>query len=217
MGGFTAQEFHFGEFILDHSRYRLQRGARLLRLEKLPMELLILLVQRRGELVSREEIAERLWRKDVFVDVDHSINTAIRKIRIVLRDDPEKPRFIETVVGKGYRFALPVTCNGDCNPEVQPLPSPVQVGLAPAVLSSDKKAVSVRLRLLTGTVSILALVIVGFVLNRGGVAKGAGQPTIKSLAVLPLKNLSGDPGQQYFVDGLTDALTADLAKLGLCG
>jgi TolB-like protein/DNA-binding winged helix-turn-helix (wHTH) protein len=214
VGGFTAQEFHFGEFILDHSRYRLQRGARLLRLEKLPMELLILLVQRRGELVSREEIAERLWRKDVFVDVDHSINTAIRKIRIVLRDDPEKPRFIETVVGKGYRFALPVTCNGDCNPEVQPLPSPVQVGLAPAVLSSDKKAVSVRLRLLTGAVSILALVILGFVLNRGGVAKGAGQPTIKSLAVLPLKNLSGDPAQQYFVDGLTDALTVDLAKLG---
>ena len=63
------------------------------------MELLILLVQRGGELVSREEIAERLWGKDVFVDVDHSINTAIRKIRQVLKDDPEKPRFVETVVG----------------------------------------------------------------------------------------------------------------------
>ena len=72
------------------------------------MELLILLVQRRGELVSREEIARCLWSKDVFLDVDHSINTAVRKIRIVLRDDPEKPRFVETVVGKGYRFAAPV-------------------------------------------------------------------------------------------------------------
>ena len=113
-GGFTPQEFQFGEFTLDESRYRLQRGTHYLRLEKLPMDLLILLVQRHGELVSREEIAGRLWGKDVFVDVDHSINTAVRKIRVALRDDPEKPRFVETVVGKGYRFSAPVTCrNGD--------------------------------------------------------------------------------------------------------
>src|SRR5262244_2719572 len=97
-GGLTAEEFHFGNFTLDQSRYRLQRGERLLRLEKLPMELLILLIERNGELVSREEIADRLWGKDVFVDIDHSINTAVRKIRFVLRDDPEKPRFVETVV-----------------------------------------------------------------------------------------------------------------------
>src|SRR5450755_5114347 len=112
-GGLTAQEFEFGDFTLDQSRYRLQKGERLLRLEKLPMELLILLVQRGGELVSREEIAERLWGKDVFVDVDHSINTAVRKIRLALKDDPEKPRFVETVVGKRYRFAAPVTCNSE--------------------------------------------------------------------------------------------------------
>jgi DNA-binding winged helix-turn-helix (wHTH) protein len=97
----------------------------LLRLEKLPMELLILLVQRRGELVSRDDIAGCLWGKDVFLDVDHSINTAIRKIRVALRDDPEKPRFVETVVGKGYRFAATVTCNnGDSNPQMQPPPPP---------------------------------------------------------------------------------------------
>src|SRR5664280_3258383 len=121
-GGCTAQEFQFGDFTLDQSRYRLQRGERLVRLEKLPMELLILLVQRRGELVSREEIAKRLWSKDVFLDIDHSINTAIRKIRQALKDDPEKPRFVETVVGKGYRFAAPLICNnGDSTPEVQPL------------------------------------------------------------------------------------------------
>ena len=103
LGELTPQAFHFGDFTLDRSRYRLQRGDRVLRLEKLPMELLILLVEHRGELISREEIAERLWGKDVFVDIEHSINTAIRKVRQVLRDDPEKPRFIETVVGKGYR------------------------------------------------------------------------------------------------------------------
>ena len=132
-GGSTAQEFHFAEFTLDQSSYRLQRGERLLRLEKLPMELLILLVQRHGELVSREEIAQRLWGKDVFLDIDHSINTAIRKIRVALRDDPEKPQFVETVVGKGYRFAAQVICkNGDANLQAPPLPSPVQVRTDPA-------------------------------------------------------------------------------------
>ena len=73
------------------------------------MELLILLVQRPGELVSRDEIASSLWGKDVFLDVDHSINTAVAKIRTALRDDPDKPRFVETVVGKGYRFVASVT------------------------------------------------------------------------------------------------------------
>ena len=137
-GGITAQVLHFGDFTLDQSRYRLERGERLLRLEKLPMELLILLVQRGGELVSREEIAERLWGKDVFVDVDHSINTAVRKIRLALRDDPEKPRFVETVVGKGYRFAAPVICsNGDSNPQAQPLPSPAQSASGDPVLKRD--------------------------------------------------------------------------------
>ena len=111
-----SQKFQFGDFTLDKSRYRLQRGERLLRLEKIPMELLLVLVEHGGELVSREEIAKRLWDRDVFLDVDHSINTAVRKIRTALRDDSEKPRFVETVVGKGYRFAAPVISgNGDPN------------------------------------------------------------------------------------------------------
>jgi Tol biopolymer transport system component/DNA-binding winged helix-turn-helix (wHTH) protein len=155
--GFTLQEFHFGDFTLDQSRYRLQRGTHLLRLEKLPMELLILLVQRRGDLVSREEIAGCLWGKDVFLDVDHSINTAVRKIRVVLRDDPEKPRFIETVVGKGYRFASPVTCNnGNANPQVQPR-APAQVPSELAVVSTQKRLLSIRLWVLLAVAAILAV------------------------------------------------------------
>src|SRR6266567_5997662 len=119
-GGVTAQEFHFGDFTLDQSSYRLQKGERLLRLEKLPMELLILLVQRHGELVSRDEIAGHIWGWDVFLDVDHSINTAIRKIRQALHDDPEKPRFLETIIGKGYRFTAPVTLsNANSDPAAQ--------------------------------------------------------------------------------------------------
>jgi TolB-like protein/DNA-binding winged helix-turn-helix (wHTH) protein/Flp pilus assembly protein TadD len=184
------------------------------------MELLILLVQRRGELVSREEIAGCLWGRDVFLDVDHSINTAIRKIRVVLRDDPEKPQFVETVIGKGYRFAAPVISNnGDSNPQVQPPPSPAQVAQspevvpAPPVLSGRARALPLRLKLILGVVAVLVLLSLALVLNRGVGAKGTIQPAIKSLAVLPLKNLSGDPTQEYLADGMTEALIGRLSRI----
>ena len=213
-GRFTAQEFQFGDFTLDQSRYRLQRGEHLLRLEKLPMELLILLVQRRGELVSRDEIAERLWGKDVFVDVDHSINTAIRKIRLALRDDPEKPSFVETVVGKGYRFAAPVICNnGDSTPEVQPLPLPVQVTPVPAAHSKEARHISARLWMMLAGVAALTIFIVALTLFRGRAAKSTRPPPIKSLAVLPLKNLSGDPTQDYLAEGMTEDLIGRLSRI----
>ena len=96
--------FEFGDFKLDCSRFELCRAGRSLKLERKPMELLILLAERNGDLVTRSEIAERLWDREVFVDSEHGINTAIRKIRQVLRDDPEQPRFLVTVTGKGYRF-----------------------------------------------------------------------------------------------------------------
>ena len=86
---------------LDLTRYELRRGGRAERLEKLPMELLIFLAERRGQLVTRAEILDRLWGKDVFVEADSAINTAVRKVRRALGDDPDNPRFLETVVGKG--------------------------------------------------------------------------------------------------------------------
>src|SRR3984893_12899292 len=89
---------------LDLGRYELRRGRDAVRLEKIPMELLILLADKQGQLVRREEIIERLWGRDVFLDTEQGINTAIRKIRRALRDDAEQPRYLQTVVGKGYRF-----------------------------------------------------------------------------------------------------------------
>src|ERR1700730_2268587 len=97
----------FAEFELDGGRYELRRGDRVLKLEKIPMELLTLLAESNGRLVSRDEIVEKIWGKDVFVDTEHGINTAIRKIRQVLGDDPEQPRFVQTVTGKGHRFIAP--------------------------------------------------------------------------------------------------------------
>jgi DNA-binding winged helix-turn-helix (wHTH) protein len=96
-------------FELDLARYELRRDGRVERLEKLPMELLILLAERRGQLVTRAEILERLWGRDVSLSTDAAINTAVRKVRRALGDDPDAPRFLETIVGKGYRFVGAIT------------------------------------------------------------------------------------------------------------
>jgi DNA-binding winged helix-turn-helix (wHTH) protein len=100
--------FRFGEFHLDIAAYALSRAGKRIRLEKMPMELLILLVGNAGTLVDRSTIQAALWGSDVFVEHDSAINTAVRKIRQALDDDADKARFVETVVGKGYRFIAPI-------------------------------------------------------------------------------------------------------------
>jgi DNA-binding winged helix-turn-helix (wHTH) protein/tetratricopeptide (TPR) repeat protein len=100
----AADLVRFEDFELDLRSYQVRWSGRTLRLERIPMEVLFLLVERRGQLVTREAIIEKLWGKNVFLDTDNAINTAVRKIRQVLKDDPEQPRFIQTVTGRGYRF-----------------------------------------------------------------------------------------------------------------
>ena len=104
----SRSRFRFGEFELDISAYELRRGGQPVHLERHPMDLLILLVERRRQLVSRADIAKRLWDSSVFVDVEMGVNTAIRKLRQALRDSRESPAFVETISGKGYRFIAPV-------------------------------------------------------------------------------------------------------------
>ena len=108
MVSYSRETFRFGDFALDVAGYQLRHNGRPVRLERQPMDLLILLVERRLQLVSRSEIVDRLWGKDVFVDVETGVHTAIRKIRQALHDSPEAPVFVETVSGKGYRFIAPV-------------------------------------------------------------------------------------------------------------
>lgn len=103
-----SESFRFAGYELDLTAYALRRAGQTVKLEKLPMEVLSLLVQRAGALVARSEIEAALWGTTVFVDRDAAINTAIRKIRHALRDDAARPRFVETVVGKGYRFVASV-------------------------------------------------------------------------------------------------------------
>lgn len=201
--------FQFADFELDLARYELRHAGSPVKLEKIPMELLILLIRRKGELVSRGEINEKLWGKDVFVDVEQGINTAIRKIRQALHDDPEEPRFVQTVVGRGYRFIPAVREEGPGAEQEAPL----QAVAAPAI-PSPRPGSPLRLAWMGAA---LLLVVALIALNVGGLrtrlfSKAA--PPIRSLAVLPLENLSADAAQEYFADGLTDELITQLAKQG---
>lgn len=103
----SDKKVRFDDFELDFARFQLYRSGNPVRLEGLPLQLLMFLVAKRGELVTREQISAHLWSKDVFVDVDQGINTAVRKIRRALSDDPSKPQYLQTVVGRGYRFVVP--------------------------------------------------------------------------------------------------------------
>jgi len=106
------KKISFDEFELDFGRFQLLRNGSVIRLEGLPMQLLMFLAEHKGQLVTREQISEALWSKDVFVDVDQGINTAIRKIRLALGDDVGEPHYLQTVVGRGYRFVAPIPEEG---------------------------------------------------------------------------------------------------------
>ena len=198
----------FGEFELDRERFELRRNGRPVRLERMPMELLILLVASDGRLIPRTEIAERLWDREVFVDTEHGINTAIRKIRQVLRDDPENPRFLQTVTGKGYRFVGVTPQNFTTGAPSLPATNPGAPS-SPPVSSPAKVGFHRRSWLIA---SAAAVAIIAFTLLTQRVVGRTATRTITSLAVLPLDNLSGDPSQNYLADGMTDELTTQLAR-----
>jgi TolB-like protein/DNA-binding winged helix-turn-helix (wHTH) protein len=209
--------FEFGDFRLDSSRFELLREGRSLKLERKPMELLILLASSNGRLFTRAEIAEKLWSSEVFVDTEHGINTAIRKIRQVLRDDSEEPRFIQTVMGKGYRFIAPVTII-DASPNADSPAVPTETAASesiPAVPAPRSPRSHAKLWLAVAALILLAATLA---LTLGPHPRAARRrhphpaPPITSLAVLPLDNLSGDPSQEYFADGMTDEFITMLAK-----
>ena len=102
------RKIQFDDFELDFGRYELLRAGHSVRLEGLPLQLLMFLVDHARQLVTREQIADALWGKDVFVDVEQGINTAVRKVRMALGDDSGQPRYLQTVVGKGYRFVADI-------------------------------------------------------------------------------------------------------------
>jgi TolB-like protein/Tfp pilus assembly protein PilF len=164
------------------------------KLERIPFELLTFLLERRGQLVGRDDIAARLWGSAVHVDVESGVNTAIRKLRTALRDSPDKPSFIETVPGKGYRFIADVT-SGDL-PVAVPLPHRSKL-----------------VRRASGLAAALA-VAAAVVYHTSGWADAPPVPsTPVTVIVLPFQNLSSDPEQEYLGDGLTEETIAALGRV----
>lgn len=197
----------FGAFALDIGQFELRRDGRVVKLERQAMDLLILLVERHGQLVSRPEIVSRLWGDSVFVDVDTGVNTAIRKIRQALHDSADAPTMIETVQGKGYRFIAPVAAS------------------APAVLASEASvatptaSVEPPARLRAGpwmpAVALVAVVValVG-ALRFQRPAIPATDTQRVTVAVLPFETLNGgEAGREYFATGLTEDTIASLAQI----
>jgi TolB-like protein/DNA-binding winged helix-turn-helix (wHTH) protein/Flp pilus assembly protein TadD len=219
------QPIRFGDdFEFDPGAYELRHFGIPIKLEPTPFSILSLLIEQRGQLVSRQEIIDRIWGKGVFVDTDNSINGGIRKIRQALNDDPENPRFIQTITGRGYRFIAPivvgpidVTPIEESKPETAAAPAPLAV-MPPAQSQKKIAPPSTLLRRLRPAATLIASLVVIATLVLWLVPSISHRTTaavpLRSIAVLPLDNLSGDISQDYFADAMTDELITDLAKVG---
>jgi TolB-like protein/DNA-binding winged helix-turn-helix (wHTH) protein/Tfp pilus assembly protein PilF len=190
----TSRIQRFGVFEYDPAAGELRKQGRKLKLQGQPIEILGLLLERPGEVITREELQKKLWLADTFVDFEHSLNAAVKRLRDAIDDSAETPRYIETLPRRGYRFLVPV--------EV----------LAP----SPARPSTVRWLGLGGASALLLLaVLLG--LNAGGLRDrflGRGGPAKKvMLAVLPFENLSNDSAQEYFSDGMTDEMITQLGRL----
>jgi TolB-like protein/DNA-binding winged helix-turn-helix (wHTH) protein/Tfp pilus assembly protein PilF len=195
------ETIRFEDFELDPGSFELRRAGRLVKLERIPLQLLFLLAENRDRLVTREEILLAIWGKDVFVDADNSINTAVRKARQALKDDPENPRFLRTIPGKGYRFSAPVSSSASPSPVVADL----QLGLPP------------RKRLpkwpVLAAFVLVALVTTGLILRSRLTKPPKTLPKKAMLVVLPFLNLSADQREDYFADGMTEEMITQLGSL----
>jgi TolB-like protein/DNA-binding winged helix-turn-helix (wHTH) protein/Tfp pilus assembly protein PilF len=200
-------KLRFRDYELDPDGFELCRAGHRVRLERKPIELLILLAENQGHLVKREEIIEKIWGKDFFFDAENGINNAIRKIRSALHDNAEHPLYVETSVGKGYRFIAPVE-------QVLELANPLATELG--VVSQGTAPFRWK-RARVPALVVVVLIAAAFALNLAGIRSrvfARRVPPIHSIAVLPLQNLSGDANQEYFADGMTDALITNLAQFG---
>jgi TolB-like protein/DNA-binding winged helix-turn-helix (wHTH) protein len=203
----TENVIQFGPFALDLGARQLTRKGVKIRLAQQPIQVLSLLLERPGQIVSREEFRRLLWQSDVFVDFDHGLNKSIQKLREALGDPAGSPRYIETIPRVGYRFVGPVnetteTVEGKSN---QNILQPQELHSAPQAEAAERKRR--RWVVIAACIAVAAMAGGWLTLRRLRASDG-----IQSLAVLPLDNLSGDSSQDYFADGMTDELITMLAK-----
>ena len=267
----------FGSFEADLHTRELRKHGLKLKVQEQPFQVLAMLLARPGDLVTREEIRSRLWPQDTFIDFDHGLNAAVRRLRDALNDDAETPRFVETLPRRGYRFIAPVeklgfeeagqpeagirtspsvpiwaTGAGASPSEKIPLDKLMdrgretdsmrgtmtttpaaavgEPGISPIVTSqivpptastwqqlvlprAEEARAPKRVRVLLAAIVMLALIAAAFVAYQIGSRRAKQPTTIRSLAVLPLQNLSGDPAQQYLADGITEELIGRLSDI----
>jgi TolB-like protein/DNA-binding winged helix-turn-helix (wHTH) protein len=207
LGSHESRRLRFGVFEADLGARELTKLGKILPLQEQPFQLLAILLEKPGELVTREELRLQLWPQTV-VDFDHGLNKAINKIRDALGDSAESPRFIQTVSRRGYRFLADVTEVSTGHIETAPAAS------GDSGARSDPRPLKPRSpRIVAAALAGAALLLVVAVAIWIRSSSTSRLPSIRSLAVLPLENLSGDAAQDYFADGMTDELITHLAQI----
>jgi TolB-like protein/DNA-binding winged helix-turn-helix (wHTH) protein/Tfp pilus assembly protein PilF len=225
----VSRILHFGVFEVDLKACELRKDGLRLKLPEQPFQVLAVLLENPGEIVTRDELRNRLWQGDTFVDFDHGLNNAVMRLREVLGDSSDNPRFVETIPRRGYRFIAPVAGSFIPSPsapreELETAHGSTQAArpqmVEPPAFETPSEPASTRQRSSVTRLTILvAAVLMASALGAGllhyrpfGVEKTVPARN-KSLIVLPLENLSGDKDQEYFADGMTDDLIANLAKI----
>jgi TolB-like protein/DNA-binding winged helix-turn-helix (wHTH) protein len=216
----------FAVFELDLCSRELRRQGSRIRLQEQPFQVLRALVEHPGEVVTRETLRQQLWSSNVYVDFEHGLNNAIARLREALGDSAGIPRYIETLPRLGYRFIYPLTRARDESPpsptggraELVPslslvpatvvTPALIACGVPPAAAKRSWRSVA-WLLLAASALTLAAISVARYWLSDGSADAGG----IHSIVVLPFENLSPDPSQQYFVDGISDALISNLAQL----
>jgi TolB-like protein/DNA-binding winged helix-turn-helix (wHTH) protein/Flp pilus assembly protein TadD len=228
----SANSLRFGVFEFDLRSGELRKHGVRIKLQEQPCQILAILLEHRGETVTREDLQHRLWPSDTYVDFDHSLNTAVMRLREALSDSSENPRFIETLPRRGYRFVAPVEESSVSAAEATEAQTE-EVGTSQSALAKDNAALTTASPGLPATAaeagsrfSLPLLVpatifLLGMVLAGALAARHLSKPSVvstplnqmTSLVVLPFENLSSDKDQAYFADGMTDELIAHLAKI----
>src|SRR5947209_3849655 len=195
----------FGVYELNLAARELCKHGIRLKLRGQPFEILAILLEKPGEIVTREVMQKRLWPADTFVDFEHSLNSAIKKLRQALGDSPENSRYIETIPRVGYRFVAPIQVIQEASSQTDTTKR--EIPASPPASSMSRWTIVLIL-------SLAAIILAG---GSWGVRRFWPRPAVPSgrimLAVLPFENLTGDAGQEYFSDGLTEEMIAQLGRL----
>jgi len=218
-GPFQSQ-VSFGAYRVDLRTGELRKHGHKIRLAGRPFQILAMLLEQPGELLTRKELQSKLWPADTFVDFEHGVNAAMQTLRRALCDSHKKPRYIETLPRRGYRFIAPIQMEAQEKPSGEkqttadePSWLTEETAVQPTAILAEP--LGWRRYRKSGAIGLLTvIVIVGFLSVTAFLKRAGADAQIHSIAVLPFENLSGDSSQDYFAEGLTDAVTTDLAQIG---